>query len=142
MKSISSRTLLDNANLKYSRQREGLLDILKEQKTPITIEQLDELVRTKKLSINLSTIYRILDVFSKHEMIEKTFNITMQSYVIELKHPHHRHYLICLDCQKMIPINHCPMHGIIDHIEKEQNFQVSAHQLEIYGYCSDCIKNH
>ena len=142
MKSSSSRALLDNANLKYSRQREGLLDILKEQKTPITIEQLDELVRAKKLSINLSTIYRILEAFLKHEMIEKTFNITMQSYVIELKHSHHRHYLICLDCQKMIPIHHCPMHDIVEQIEKEQNFHVSAHQLEIYGYCSDCIKNH
>jgi Fe2+ or Zn2+ uptake regulation protein len=65
MKPTSSRTLLDNANLKYSRQREGLLDILKEQKTPITIEQLDELVRLRKLSINLSTIYRILEAFFK-----------------------------------------------------------------------------
>jgi Fur family ferric uptake transcriptional regulator len=142
MKSTSSRALLDNVNLKYSRQREGLLDILKEQKTPITIEQLDELVREKKLSINLSTIYRILEVFLKHDMIEKTFNIPLQAYVIELKHSHHRHYLICLDCQKMIPINHCPMHDIVEQIEKEQNFHVSAHQLEIYGYCSDCIKNH
>jgi Fur family transcriptional regulator, ferric uptake regulator len=142
MKSTSSRNLLDKAQLKYSRQREWLLDILKEQKTPITIEQLDELVRTKKLSINLSTIYRILDAFLKHGLIEKTFNITMQSYVLELKHAQHRHYLICLDCQKMIPIEHCPMHDIVENIEKEQNFYVSAHQLEIYGYCSNCIKNH
>lgn len=142
MKQTSSRTMLDNVRLKYSRQREWLLDLLKEQKTPITIEHLDELVRTRKLSINLSTIYRILDAFLKHDLIEKTFNIQMQSYVIELKHSHHRHYLICLDCQKMIPINHCPMHNIVEEIEKEQNFHVSAHQLEIYGYCSACIKNH
>ena len=142
MKSTSSRTLLDKAQLKYSRQREWLLDILKEQKTPITIEQLDELVRLRKLSVNLSTIYRILDAFLKHGLIEKTFNITMQSYVLELKHAQHRHYLICLDCQKMIPIDHCPMHDIVENIEKEQNFHVSAHQLEIYGYCSGCIKNH
>lgn len=142
MKSISSRNLLEKAELKYSRQRETLLDILKEQSTPITIEHLDDIIKQRRLSINLSTIYRTLDTFLKHDMIEKTFNIPTQSYVIELKHSHHRHYLICLDCQKMIPINHCPMHDIIDHIEKEQNFQVSAHQLEIYGYCSDCIRNH
>ncbi|PKM64215.1 MAG: hypothetical protein CVU96_03975 [Firmicutes bacterium HGW-Firmicutes-20] len=142
MKSNSSRTLLEKAGLKYSRQREALLDILKEQSTPITIEQLDDITKQNKLSINLSTIYRILDAFLKHDMIEKAFNVPSQSYVIELKHSHHRHFLICLDCQKMIPINHCPMHDIIDQIEKEQDFHVSAHQLEIHGYCSDCIKNH
>ncbi len=142
MKSTSSRSLLDQTKLKYSRQREGLLDILKEQSVPISIEQLDEIVKQRKLSINLSTIYRILDAFLKHGLIEKTFHIPTQSYVIELKHTHHRHYLICLDCHKMIPIQHCPMHDIIGQIEKEQNFRVSAHQLDIYGYCSDCLKNH
>ena len=142
MKSTSSRILLEQSKLKYSRQREGLLDILKEQSVPITIDQLDEIVKQCNLSINLSTIYRILDAFQKHDMIEKTFNVPTQSYVIELKHAHHRHYLICLDCKKMIPINHCPMHEIIEQIEKEQDFHVSAHQLDIYGYCSDCIKNH
>jgi Fur family transcriptional regulator, ferric uptake regulator len=142
MKTTSSRNLLEKAELKYSRQREALLDLLKEQSTPITIEQLDDLVKKRNLSINLSTIYRVLDAFLKHDMIEKTFNVPAQSYVIELKHSHHRHYLICLDCQKMIPIHHCPMHDIVEQIEKEQNFHVSAHQLEIYGYCSECIMNH
>lgn len=59
----------------------------------------------------------------------------------ELKSENHRHYAICLDCKKKIPFNECPvMHNITE--LDENNFEVTEHHVELYGYCKKCRINH
>ena len=37
----------------------------------------------------------------------------------------------------MIPMENCPMESFIPKI-KDKEFQVTGHNLEVYGYCKDC----
>ena len=52
----------------------------------------------------------------------------------------HIHSLICERCKKIIPINHCPIHSLIDDIENKTEFIVTGHYLEIKGICKNCQK--
>lgn len=134
----SARHILEHAQLKYSKQREQLIDTLSSVNIPMTIEQLEEAVRNSGVSMNLSTLYRILDAFEKHDIIEKTYSTNQTSYFYELKKHEHRHYMVCLKCKNIIPIESCPMDQIIRQIEKDTHFHVTHHQLELSGYCQQC----
>ena len=42
------------------------------------------------------------------------------------------------NAKKIIPINHCPIHRLIDDIESKTEFIVTSHHLEIKGICKNC----
>jgi len=50
----------------------------------------------------------------------------------------HRHYLICLGCKKIMPIDHCPLGDYEKSLAKKTNYLISGHRLDIYGYCPEC----
>lgn len=132
------RELLARVNLKYTRQREIILDALRDLKVPVSVEQLDDYCRSHAHPINLSTIYRTIDSLSQVNLIHKSYNSITQSTMVELVAPTHKHYLVCVECHAMIPIKMCPMHSILDTIEHDYEFEVFSHQLEISGLCATC----
>jgi len=136
----NTKELLARVNLKYTKQREIILDALRDLKVPVSVEKLDDYFRQNQHPINLSTIYRTIDSLSQVNLIYKTYNSITQTTMIELVAPTHKHYLACVECHKMIPIKMCPMYGILDSIESDYDFVVSSHQLEILGLCSACAK--
>jgi Fur family transcriptional regulator, ferric uptake regulator len=136
----NTKEMLARVNLKYTKQREIILDALRDLKVPVTVEKLDDYCRQHKHPINLSTIYRTIDSLSQVNLIHKTYNSITQTTMIELVAPTHKHYLVCVECHKMIPIKMCPMHSILDSIEADYDFVVASHQLEISGLCSACAK--
>jgi Fur family transcriptional regulator, ferric uptake regulator len=136
----NTKELLARVNLKYTKQREIIIDALRDLKVPVTVEKLDDYCRQHQHPINLSTIYRTIDSLSQVNLIHKTYNSITQTTMIELVAPTHKHYLVCVECHKMIPIKMCPMHSILDSIEADYDFVVASHQLEISGLCSACAK--
>lgn len=136
----SAKELLSRVNLKYTKQREIILDALRDLKVPVSVEQLDDYCRSHQHPINLSTIYRTIDSLSQVNLIHKTYNSITQSTMVELVAPTHKHYLVCVDCHTMIPIKMCPMHDILHSIEHDYGFEVLSHQLEISGLCDSCAK--
>ncbi len=136
----SARELLSRVNLKYTKQREIIIDALRDLKVPVSVEQLDDYCHSHQLPINLSTIYRTIDSLSQVNLIHKTYNSITQSTLVELVAPTHKHYLVCIECHAMIPIRMCPMHDILDTIEHDYAFEVFSHQLEISGLCANCAK--
>ena len=85
----------------------------------------------------VSTIYRILAAFEEKGLAEKTVWMEDGSVVYSLNRGGHTHYAICLKCHNRIPLQSCPFAHI--HLEKGmEDFTVTGHKLELYGYCSAC----
>lgn len=59
------KTELNHHGIKSTRQREAILTILKDSDTPITINQIRESLDAVGEYMDLSTIYRVLDVFEQ-----------------------------------------------------------------------------
>ena len=133
--------LLQKNNIKYSKQRENLLTILMNQKQPISIEQLFDLVKAANVDMNLSTVYRIVETLESHGLVEKSYNSITQANMFLYKRVSHTHYMVCVACHQLIPIKTCPMGAIIENVESSYGFKVTSHQLEISGYCKDCAQN-
>jgi Fe2+ or Zn2+ uptake regulation protein len=47
------------------------------------------------------------------------------------------HHLVCLNCKKVIPLDHTYVEPFFNRIE-EHGFQLVTSHLALYGYCNDC----
>ena len=122
--------------MRMTKQRTQIKSIFDEHSNPLSAEMIMDLLPDDAL--NLSTIYRTLEIFYDEEIISKsTINHTNYYYLND--HKHH-HYMICLNCHKMIEID-CHLHQFEDQVAKSHGFKVTHHDMTLYGYCKACQAN-
>lgn len=121
--------------MRMTAQRKQILALFQKTSEPLSAELIMEKLPSN--SLNLSTIYRTLDLFFTEGMISKSFmNHTAYYY---LNHKEHHHYMICIRCQKMYEID-CHINHVAEDIAKRHDFKITHHDMTVYGYCRDCQK--
>lgn len=133
--------------IKWTKQRKDIYEILKAAKKPLSAHDIYQKI-LKDQSIDatnfaISTVYRSLAVFEEKHFIEKNVLTGSDMAVYELSDGHHKHYAVCLSCHKLVPIKHCPFEHVKHDSVKSENddFVVTGHKLELYGYCKECTVN-
>lgn len=123
--------------IKWTRQRKSVYKVLEEAEEPLSAVQIYHLADAQGAEYAVSTIYRILAAFEEKGLVEKSAWMEDGTGLYALKRQEHTHYAVCLECRRRIPLQSCPFAHI--HIEKEtEDFTVTAHKLELYGYCREC----
>lgn len=132
---METKLLLKEHNLKYTKARAEVLEILHDSSVPLTLEQIKSRLR---FPIDQSTLYRCLDVFEKKHLITKTVHLEPSSSVYDFKRHQHKHHLICIRCGTIQVISGCPLGNYEEQIKKETGYTIERHQLELYGLCPKC----
>ena len=60
------------------------------------------------------------------------------SYFQENKHDH-KHLFVCSNCTKSIVLDNCPLEDLLNSLEKQEGFEIKAHNIELYGLCKNCL---
>jgi Fur family ferric uptake transcriptional regulator len=130
--------ILKREGLKNTKHRNAVLEVLEDSGQPVTAEQIFLELKGKEISINLSSVYRILESLVSRGLAIKS-NITGESKAsYELNRSEHKHHLICSGCKKMIPIDGCPLEEYENQLKAKTDFDITGHKLEIFGYCKEC----
>lgn len=129
--------VLEKHNLKRTKNREVILDIIKEANLPISAEEIYKIATLKNLEINLSTVYRTLKTLENKGVLLKQLRPDGVSYFQENKHDH-KHLFICSRCEKSILLDACPLEELVHSLEKSEGFEITAHNIELYGLCKKC----
>lgn len=137
---MNAREILTKHQLKYSKQREILLDILQASTEPMSVDDLLEQLRLKDESMNQSTVYRIIEHFCAHRIVEKSSSTLQTKHFYTVIRSEHHHYLYCQSCQIRIPLDACPMENWLKEVEVAHGFQLTQHHIEIIGLCAECQK--
>ncbi|MCX7772411.1 MAG: transcriptional repressor [Clostridia bacterium] len=132
------KDLLKGGNLKNTRQRASILKALENAGQPITAEDIYLLLKDDKVSISLSTVYRVLDTLVEKGLALKNTMTDNPKAFYELKNHEHRHHLLCVGCHKMLPVDGCPLKDYEKLLEEKFGFSVKGHKLEVFGYCEGC----
>ena len=136
----SNRDLLKHFGIKYSRQRDEILSILRSYRRPLTAEKIYDESKQNVENLSLSTVYRILNTFVDKGLAIKT-NLDVENRTLfELERHEHKHHLLCLGCSKMVQISSCPLKQYEKEIQEQMGYHITSHKLEIYGYCPECRK--
>ncbi len=133
---------LAGSGLKVTKQRAAILEILAKSDAPLTAEQVFLALKNASVPANLSTVYRVLEVLSDKKLVEKLRISEDTKTLFEYNRMIHKHNLICLGCNRVVAIRHCPLGDYEEKLAKETDFYISGHKLDIYGYCPECRKKY
>ena len=125
-------TTLETHNLKKTSGRIALLEVLQQSPSPLSIDQIKS-----QLSSNITTIYRMLEVFVDKGIVYQTDFRDGKAY-FELQDKHH-HHVTCTKCGTREDIDICIAQKISP-LEKQlkQFNNIKSHMLEFFGVCNKC----
>lgn len=127
--------------LKVTTGRISILEELENASQPISAENLYEILREKNMKVDLSTIYRTLEVLVEKKLVCKINFSSDERKLFAIQGKTHCHYLICKECNKIITIDNCPLAKYEKQLEEETGFEIEEHALYLYGTCKKCAKN-
>jgi Fur family ferric uptake transcriptional regulator len=130
------------SGIKKTKQREAVLEILAHAAAPLSAQDIGMQLEKEEQAVWLSTVYRILEMFTEKGIAVRTSVPGSDMTYYELKSPTHRHYAVCVDCHKIVALDNCPMAEFEPQLS-DGDFRVLGHRIEMYGYCKDCDRrNH
>ena len=125
------------SGIKKTRQRKCVLSVLQRSSSPLSAMEICKQTENEDCPVWLSSVYRILELFVKENVVVKTMISDSEMALYELNKNQHKHYAICLNCHKVIEMDNCPLEEFVPELA-DSDFHVLGHRLEMYGYCKDC----
>ena len=125
------------AGMKKTKQRVCVYSVLQQADIPLSAAEIYRQIGREGSEIALSTVYRILEYFVKESVAVKTIILDNDTAVYTFNRSQHKHYAVCMNCHKVIELENCPLEHFVPHLAEDQ-FHVTGHRLELYGYCKDC----
>ena len=120
----------------YSKQREIILDTLKENVVHPTAEYLYEKIKSKDPKISLATLYRNLNQLTQNGIIKKIDGLETSSH---FDHNTHKHYhFICSKCNRVFDISADVAPDLIEKTENSTGFEIQSHDIVFTRICKEC----
>lgn len=126
---------LKGRGVRFTPQRQAILEFLLETKSHPTAEEIFQHVRAKFPGVSLGTIYNTLNMLKEHGHILELSYGDMSSRFDG--NPHNHYHVVCLQCGKVFDYHH-PLLDLEQEATKESGFLITGHRLEFYGICPDC----
>jgi len=128
--------VLNQANLRMTRQRMVILEELRKVNTHPSADEIYEMVRKRLPRISLGTIYRNLEILSETGEIRR---LETGSHLKRFDGRADDHYHIrCLRCDRLVDIFVHLGAELDDRIKGSTDFSVLGHKLEFVGICRNC----
>ena len=131
--------ILKTEGLKSTKHRREIISYIEKSEQPLSAEQIYFELKKNSSSINLSTVYRILNVLTIKKIVNKSDYD--EKFLYEINKNEHSHHFICSECKRMFKIDNCPLEKYEKTIQENLGFDITGHKLEIYGLCRNCKLN-
>ena len=124
--------------MNYSKQRETVLQTLRENVVHPTAEYIYDIMRKTDKSVSLATLYRNLNQLTEAGKIKKIDGLENSAHY---DHNIHEHYhFICTECKRVFDIPADVAGDIVKNTEEKTGFVIQSHDVIFHGLCNDCKK--
>jgi len=118
-----------------TKQLEAVWEAVKDEKSHPTADQVYEKVRSEIPNISLGTVYRNLQkLVSEQKLQVLTLERTQRFDPMVHRHQH----FVCERCGRVYDIFLNPKETSAPPSLTRKGFQVTSHQLSLYGTCKEC----
>lgn len=136
----SYKEVLKHDGLKNTKHRNSILNIIEKSPQPVTADNIYLALMNAGESINLSSIYRILNTLAEKHLIIKSSITGENKAVFEINFYEHKHHFVCTKCKKISSVDGCPLEEYEKYLTNKMGINIQGHKLEIYGVCKNCQK--
>jgi Fur family ferric uptake transcriptional regulator len=139
---LDFKVLLKKNGLKFTIQREIILETLYKSNEHLTPESLHHLIQESypKLKTGIATIYRTLSLLEDSDMVT-SLSFGAQGKKYELGAKEHHDHMICVDCGDITEFVDEEIEDRQHKIANKLGFKMSDHSMQIYGTCKTCQTN-
>ncbi|MFD0710754.1 Fur family transcriptional regulator [Paenibacillus sp. GCM10027626] len=116
-------------------QRRTLAKIFSDTDAFLSPKDVYDQMKDKYPGVSFDTVYRNLRMLSEMGALEQFYFMEGGLKFKGSCHGHHHHHLICMNCEKTVTFDYCPMEV---KLELPESFKIVNHRFEIYGICEAC----
>ena len=129
---------LAKSQLKNSKQRNVIIEYFLEMDGHVAADDLHQFVKSKGVNVGHATVYRTLNLMKDAGLVtQKQFSDSKSIFELNSPDSHHDH-LFCLNCHKVVEFENEEIEELQKQVAEKFGFKLTAHNLDLYGYCSDC----
>jgi Fur family ferric uptake transcriptional regulator len=118
-------------------QRQLILTALQQSDDHISAEDIHARVCAKYPQVNISTVYRTLELLKGLGLVTET-DLRSGRFRYHPAEKGHHHHLICEQCGNTIETAESPFLSLKRTLLKEYGFKANISHLAIFGHCSKC----
>jgi Fur family ferric uptake transcriptional regulator len=118
-----------------------VLAVLHQTEGLVTAEAIHQQVRHISSAVDISTVYRTLDLLTELQMISMLdLGDGQRRYEFVGRSALH-HHLLCNRCGGLTRVDASQLQLLSDHIQREFNFEVDLGSMTFRGLCGNCAAN-
>lgn len=125
--------LIRKEGTKMTRQRELIINILKQSDRHLTADEIFFLAKLKMPSIAMATIYNNLNAMNEAGLVKRLHIDGVADCFDKIVEPHD--HLLCDKCGKITDIK---LHSLTDTLEAEIGTQIDDYELTVHYVCPEC----
>ena len=135
MDAIEILRRLKDKGVRFTPQRQAILEFLLSTKTHPTAEEIYQHVKAKFPGVSLGTIYNTLNMLKEHgHILELSYGDMSSRFDGNAENHYH---IVCSKCGKVVDF-HRPLLEMNEEAAENSGFQIMGHRLEFYGVCPEC----
>ncbi|HXH71729.1 MAG TPA: transcriptional repressor [Mariprofundaceae bacterium] len=124
--------------VKLTAQRQAILDLINRSNRHWDAEEVARSLADAGQSIGIATVYRGLAALENEGLIS-SIQLTDKKRYERADKAHHDH-LICTICGRIEEFSHATIEALQLAAARDKGFEITGHQLVIFGLCPDCRK--
>lgn len=129
--------LLRRAGHKMTPQRLMILRALRHATGHVSATQIADEVRESYPFVDVSTVYRTLDVLKRMGLVTAT-DLGQGDVLFEWAQSEPHHHLVCQKCRAIEDLDHGYLTELGSRIKADLGFAPSMHHFAIFGLCREC----
>ena len=118
-------------------QRLMVLEAIEASDDHISAEDIHGKARARYPYINISTVYRTLELLKDEGLVAET-DLGGGRFLYHPAGKAHHHHLVCRRCGRVMDIEASAFEGLRDELEQRYGFDAVFEHIAIFGLCRDC----
>ena len=128
---------LSNLGYRLTPQRIMILSAIENSDSHISAEEIYAQVRAHYPQVNISTVYRTLELLKELELVTE-ISLGDGRVRYHCMGKGHHHHLVCQECGAIIDLDESVLSPLKDTLLREYKFIADLRHLAIFGRCVKC----
>jgi Fur family ferric uptake transcriptional regulator len=128
---------LSRQGYRLTPQRMMILEAVEAADDHISAEEIYLQVCARYPHLNISTVYRTLELLKELELVTETDLGDGRVRYHSIKKGHH-HHLVCHKCGQIIDLDESVLSPLKDVLSRDYKFDADLRHMAIFGYCENC----
>ncbi|OGO44260.1 MAG: transcriptional repressor [Chloroflexi bacterium RBG_16_60_22] len=128
---------LSQKGYRLTPQRLMILSAIEGSEDHISAEEIYAQVAASYPHVNISTVYRTLELLKKLGMVYE-IDLGEGRIRYHAEGSGHHHHLVCQNCNRVIDIDESTLSSLRDILLRDYSFRAELRHVAIFGFCEDC----